>query len=273
MTLVQKIQDSSFERALRRPPRNMAAYDHYARAMALILRLNKDDNLRAQAEARKAIEIDPHYARGHMMLAQAKVYSYWTGWADHGELALREGRESALQAIECDKADFWGYTALAMAELFMKNHERALNVIDDAVRINPNSADARAVRAIILNFCGNPEEALGEALLAIRHNPYHPYWYLMGPGRALFMLERYEEAIPYLEKLGNAGEDLPTWRTLLAATYMALERQSEAIEQVNIAMSLVPDLSISSVLSLVPIKDTEVVNRLTTLMRKAGLPD
>ena len=66
-TLLQKIQDSSFERALRRPPKNMAAYDHYARAMALVLRLNKDDNLRAQQEAQKAIEIDPHYAKGHMM--------------------------------------------------------------------------------------------------------------------------------------------------------------------------------------------------------------
>jgi tetratricopeptide (TPR) repeat protein len=83
----------------------------------------------------------------------------------------------------------------------LKHHDRALSVVNDAVKLSPNSADARAIRAVILNFTGDPEEALEEALLAIRHNPSHPYWYLIGPGRALFMQERYQEAIPYLEKL------------------------------------------------------------------------
>jgi cytochrome c-type biogenesis protein CcmH/NrfG len=101
-TLVQKITASSFERALRRPPKNMAAYDHYARGMAMVLRLNKEDNLGAQEEAKKAIELDPNYARGHMLLAQARIYDYWTGWSEDRELALREGREAAMKAIECD---------------------------------------------------------------------------------------------------------------------------------------------------------------------------
>ena len=272
-SLVQKIQDNAFDRALRRPTQNMAAYDHCARAMAFILRLNKTDNQRALQEAEKAIELDPLYAKGHMMWAQARIYSYWTGWSEEGALALEEGREAALKAIECDKNDFWGYTALTMAELFSSNHERALNVIDDAIRLNPNSADARAVRAIILNFYGNPEEALEESMLAIRHNPSHPHWYLMGPGRALFMLERYREAVPYLEKLGDAGEDISTWRTLLAATYMALERDAEAREQIGRALELKPDLSVSGVLSLIPIRDPEVVERLSRFMRDAGLPE
>lgn len=272
-TLVQKIQDSSFERALRRPPQNMAAYDHYARGMALILHLNKADNLRAQQEAKKAIELDPHYARGHMILAQARIYDYWTGWSKDRDLALREGREAALKAIDCDKTDFWGYTALSMAELFSKNHDRALNVINDAVKLSPNNADTRAVRAVILNFAGDPEEALNEALLAMRHNPNHPYWYLIGPGRALFMLERYQEAIPYLEKLVNAGEDIATWRSLLAATYMALGREAEAKEEVARVMDLMPDLNTTAILSLIPMKDQEVAKRYAKFLGEAGLPD
>ena len=272
-TLVQKIHDSSFERALRRPPKNMAAYDHYARAMALILQLNKEDNFRAQQEAKKAIELDPHYARGHMILAQARIYDYWAGWAEDRELALHEGREAALKAIDCDKTDFWGYTALSMAELFSNNHDRALNVINDAVKLSPNNADARAVRAVILNFAGDPEEALEEALLAMRHNPNHPNWYLIGPGRALFMLERYQEAVPYLEKLVNAGDEIAAWRSLLAATYMALGREAEAKAEVTSALELMPDLSITSILLLIPMKDQEVAKRYAKLLGEAGLPD
>lgn len=272
-TLIQKIATSSLERALRRPPKNMVAYDHYLRGMALIMRLNKGDNLLAQQEAKKAVELDPTYARGHMAFAWARIYDYLTGWSEDRNLALREGRASALKAIDCDNTDFWGYTALAMAELFSNNHDRALNVIDDAIRLCPNSADARAIRAIVLNFVGDPEQGLQEAFLAIRHNPNHPYWYEIGPGRALFMLKRYQEAIPYLERLVNAGENIATWRTLLAATYMALGREAEANTEVTRAVELMPNLSITEVLALIPMRDNEVTERYAKLLSEAGLPD
>jgi len=272
-TLVQKLQNRSFERALRRPPQDMAAYDHYARGMALILNLSKEENQYAQQEARKAIELDPHYARAYMLLAQARLYDFWTGWSEDRDLALREGREAALKAIDCDRTDFWGYTALSMAELFSKNHDRALDVANDAVKLSPNNADARAVRAVILNFAGDPEEALQEAFLAIRHNPNHPYWYLIAPGRALFMMERYQEAIPYLEKLVNAGDDIATWRSLLAATYMALGREEEARAEVTRSIELMPDISITAIMSMIPMKDENVVKCYAKFLSKAGMPE
>jgi len=272
-TLVQKIHGESFNRALRRPPQNMLAYDHYVRGMALILRLNKDDNLQAQQEAKKAIELDPNYARGHMVMSWALLYDYFTGWSEDGELALSRAHESALKSIECDKDDFFGYSALSFADLFLNNHERALDSIDGAIRLSPNNADARAMRAIILNHTGNPEEALQEVSLAIRHNPSHPNWYLIGPGRALFMLERYQEALPYLERLVNAGDDIPTWRTLLAATYMALGRDAEAKAEVSKAIEIMPNLSITEILSIISMKDNEVTERYAKLLSRAGLPD
>ena len=268
-TLIRKIQDSLFERALRQPTQDMAAYDHYLRGMARIFHLKKEDNVQTQQEARKAIALDPRFARGHMVLAQARIYDYWTGCEDR-DLALREGREAALKAIACDREDFWGYAALSLVELFSKNHELALSTIDDAVRLSPNSADARSIRAIILNFVGNPEEALQEASLAIRHNPNHPCWYLIGPGFALFIMERYQEAVPYLEKLVNAGEDIVVWRTLLAATYMALGRDAEAKTEVTRAMELMPNPGSSAILSLIPIKDNEVAERYAKLLGAAG---
>lgn len=269
-TLIRKIQDSLFERALHQPTQEMAAYDHYLRGMARIFHLKKEDNVQTQQDARKAIELDPRFARGHMVLAQSRIYDYWTGWAEDRDLALREGREAALKAIECDREDFWGYTALSLAELFAKNYELALSTVDDAVRLSPNSADARTVRAIILNFVGNPEEALQEASLAIRHNPNHPDWYLIGPGCALFMMERYQEAVPYLEKLVSTGEDIVVWRTLLAATYMALGREAEAKTEVTRAMERMPNPDSTAILSLIPMKDNEVAERYAQLLSAAG---
>jgi len=272
-TLIRKIYGSSFDRAIRRPPQNMIAYDHYLYGMALVLRLNKNNNLLAQQEALKTIELDPNYARGHMLLSWTHLYGYFSGWFEDSGLALSLGHEAALKSIECDRNDFLGYSALGFAELFLKNHERALHAIDEAVRLSPNNADARAMRAMILNFTGDPEQALQEASLAIRHNPSHPDWYLIGPGRALFILERYQEALPYLEKLVNAGDDIPTWRALLGATYMALARETEAKAEISKAVEIEPDLSITSILSVTPFKDSQVSGHYASLLSKAGLPD
>jgi adenylate cyclase len=272
-TLIQKIQSSSFDRALRRPPQNMIAYDHYVHGMALVLRLNKNDNLLAQQEALKAIELDPNYAKGHGLLSWTHLYGYFSGWFEDRGLALRLGHEAALKSIECDRNDFFSYSALGFAELFLKNHERALNAIDEAVRLSPNNADARAMRAIILNFTGNAEQALQEADLAMRHNPSHPDWYLIGPGRALFILERYQEALPYLERLVNAGDNIPTWRAQLGATYMVLGREAEAKAEISKAVELEPNLNITGILSITPFKDSQVSERYANLLSKAGLPD
>jgi adenylate cyclase len=217
--------------------------------------------------------LDPNYARGHMLLSWTHLYGFFSGWFEDRGLALSLGHEAALKSIECDKYDFFGYSALGFAELFLKNHERALNAVDGAVRLSPNNADARAMRAIILNYAGNPEEALREVTLAIRHNPSHPDWYLIGPGRALFMLERYQEALPYLERLVNAGDDIPTWRAQLAATYMALGRELEAKGEINRAIEFMPNLSITEILSVTPFKDNQVAERYAKLLSKAGLPD
>lgn len=272
-TLIQKIHGSTFDRAIRQPPQNMMAYDHYVYGMALILRLNKSDFLVAQQEASKVIELDPNYARGHILLAWTHIYSYFSGWSEDGGLALRQGHEAALKSIECDKNDFLGYSALGFAELFLKNHDRALNAIDIAVRLCPNNADARAMRASILNFTGDPEQALLEASLAIRHNPNHPDWYLIGPGRALFILERYQETLLYLERLVDATDDIPTWKAQLGATYMALGRETEARAEISNAMEIEPDLSITWLLSVTPFKDSQVIERYASLLSKAGLPD
>ena len=87
------------------------------------------------------------------------------------------------------------------------------------------------------------------------------------------MLERYQEAIPYLEKLVNAGEDIATWRALLAATYTALGRETEGKKEMARAIELMPDLSITAIQSLIPMKDQKVADRYARFLREAGLPD
>jgi adenylate cyclase len=207
-TLLQKVRESGMDNAMSRAPKDMNAYDHMLRAFGLVLRFNRANNEEAIREAEAALDLDPSYARAHMVLAWAYLYTVWSAWTDDVEQAIERGYEAAQKAIAADRNDFWGHAALGFAELCLHHHERALSALDRALALNPNSADVRTMRGMVLNFLGRPEEGLKDIELAIRHNPHHPDWYLIGIGRANYMLGRYEEAIPHIERLVAATPEL-----------------------------------------------------------------
>jgi len=272
-TLLQKFRDTETERALRHTPQNIAAYDHYLRAFGLIMKITKKGSEEAIREARKALEIEPDYARAFMAIAWSYTYRVWSGWTDAPEKELALSREAALKAVNYDKDDFWSHGAVAFAELFARNHERALNAINRAVALNPNSADSHAMRGAILNFVGDPVEALEEMKLALRLNPNHPTWYLAGIGRAHYLLGQYEQAIPYIERLVNTGDEVLAWHPLLIASYMAVGREDEARAEVRALLAVSPDVRCENVLAITPFHDEQAAAQYTELLKTAGLPE
>ena len=272
-TLLQKVRDSGIASALRQAPKDMDAYDHMLRAFGLLLRYNKEDNLAAQCEAQAALDMDPDYARAHMVLAWAYLYTVWSAWTDDIEQAIQLGYEAAQKAVTADRNDFWGHAALGFAELCMHRHERALSALDHALTLNPNSADVHTMRGQVLNYLGRPEEGLQEIDLAIRHNPHHPDWYLIGIGRAYYMLGRYEEAMPHVERLVTAAPELAIGRLLLVAVYAASGRLDAARAEVSAYLKINPALTIGQVRRIVPFAKEGDLERYLDLLRRAGLPE
>jgi len=224
-------------------------------------------------EAHRALEIDPEYARAHMILAWAYAYRTLAGWTDDPQTEIGLSREAALKAVILDKNDFWGHAALSFAELHGRNHDRSLNAINRAVALNPNSADSHALRGVVLNFVGDPEEALDDMKLAVRLNPNHPAWYFVGLGRAYYELGKFEQAIPYLESLVDAGGDILSWRALLIASYMAAGRTDQARAEVSSLLAARPGARCAKVLAVTPYRGEEAAARYMELLKSAGLPN
>jgi adenylate cyclase len=271
--LVQKVRDTGIEGVLRRAPKDMNAYDHMLRGFGLLLRFNRANNEEAIREAQAALDLDPDYARAYNLLAWAHLYSVWSAWADDIEQALERGYEAAQKAVAADRNDFFCYGALGFAELCMHRNDHALAALDRAVALNPNSADVHALRGVALNYVGRPEDGLREVELAIRHNPYHPDWYLLGAGRAYYFLGRYEDAIHALERVKTALPELTTGRLMLAATYVAADRQAQAEAEVASILEDNPTVTLAYVRAMVPFQKEEDMERYLGLLRQAGLPE
>ncbi len=155
----------------------------------------------------------------------------------------------------------------------MHRHERALSALDRALALNPNSADVLTMRGMVLNFLGRPAEGLQDIETAIRHNPHHPDWYLIAIGRSYYMLGRYEDAIPHVERLVEATPELAIGRLMLVAVYAASGRLDAARAEVSAYLKINPTLTIVQVRKIVPFQNQEDLERYLDLLRQAGLPE
>jgi adenylate cyclase len=65
----------------RKPPANLTAYDYYIEGQELHFKLKKDDVAKAEGLLKKAIELDPQFARAYYGLAHVYNTQAWWGWA------------------------------------------------------------------------------------------------------------------------------------------------------------------------------------------------
>jgi TolB-like protein/Tfp pilus assembly protein PilF len=274
-TLLKKLVDIGFEQAARKKRADLDAYGHVSRAFGLISRLTRADIKAAVDAAEAALAIDPFYARAHTALAHAYLHRALLGQADDAKEELEKARVEALKAIEADRNDYWGYGVLGGAELWMGHHERAQSALERAVALGPNSADMRALEALMLNFVGRPEEGLADIKLAVRLNPNHPDWYMAIWARSLYLLGRHAEAVAALQRLvGSRTEALPIPSLLLIiANYAAIGRLNEARDFVPALLQISPNFTLAHVPKFAPFRKKESLGRFLDLLRQAGLPE
>lgn len=109
-------------------------YSHYALAITSVFASKFDQAIRA---AEKAIELSPGFALGHLVLGMARLYS--------GDAARAVGHlERGLGLNPHDPQNFVWHNTLAMALLFQRKLDRAVQQATDAVKLRPNWSPAIA---------------------------------------------------------------------------------------------------------------------------------
>ncbi len=272
-TLLTKLMSVGLEQSVRQKPTDMDAYSHSLRAFGLMYRLTRADIDAAEDSAKMALAADPRYARGHVAMAWAHIHRVFMGQQADPLGRLKQARAEAQKAIETDRNDYWSFGALGGAELWLGNHDRALTALERAVALGPNSADMRALYAVVMNFLDRPEEGLVNIELAVRLNPHHPDWYLLPWSRSLYLLGRHGETLPLLRRLIDSGvETLPGYLQIIA-NYSALGLVEEARQVVPALMEVSPSFSLTHVPRYTPFKNPQDLNRFVGLLREAGLPE
>ena len=198
-----RLRQSEIERAVRKPTESLDAYDLYLRALALFNAFTTDALAEAVGLMRRALTIDPGYAPAAGLAAWCILLAIVQGWLgpDRSEEAVRLARR-ALDTGRDDPDCLWMAAFTLM--LVDGEHATAASIVDRALSLNPNSAQAWVTCGWIHAFSGRASPGVEAFERAIRLSPRDPLAFIFRGGLAfaLMVAGRYEEG------LANACEGL-----------------------------------------------------------------
>ena len=193
-TLVGRVQSSDVERARRKPPSSLDAYECVLNGNALPW-----DEPEGAAEAtrlfEKAIEIDPGYGMAYALLASMRA-AKWREDRDDSSALLDEAYALAKRAVELDDSESTCHSLLAQVCLQRRAYEMALQHVKRSVEINPTNQWNQADMGLILMYVGQSQDALAWYTRARQIDPYFdPPWYWRQLGQTYMTLGRYQDAV------------------------------------------------------------------------------
>ncbi len=267
-TLVGRLSAAATQRAQRKPPASLAAYELVLRGDALpVYRPGATEE--ARALFRQAIALDPTYARAYSLLANLEI----TGWYrdfDAPLSMLDAAFELAQTSVALDPNDPSSHTAVARIHQARGAYHLAEHHYRKALELNPNSAVLMAGFGDLHITLGEPLKALDYFRQARALDPFFdPTWLWPITGIAHFMARQYEEAIAALER----ATEPPYWvHVYLAASHAMLEHAEPARHHAAETMRLKPDFSIGRSMARQPLRLAADRDHLAEALRKAELP-
>jgi adenylate cyclase len=199
-SLSNRLEAADAEHAKHKATSNMSAYDYLLQGREHWHRLTREDISAARSMYRKAVDLDPQYARAHTLLAATHIWDKFMGWSVSSE-GLREARTFAEKALALDERDGSSHAMLGFVCFFDARDDKAEAHFERALSLNPNDADVAAFWSDVLVYLGRTEEALSFISRAKQLNPFPPDWYHWFFALVLFSARRYEDAIRAIDQI------------------------------------------------------------------------
>jgi adenylate cyclase len=219
--ILPTMERSERERAARKPPDSLDAWECYHRGLWHFSKMEAEENTRAIGFFERGVELDPGFAAAHAALSLAAVVQAVTfrPQAERQTLLPRTG-EQARRAIAADPTTALGHCSLARVLMNTGRHEEAMTEADLAVSLDPNSALAHYCQGHARAFGGRPHESILPLEAAMRLSPFDPFtpFFLHTLGRAHYWMGDYPAAVATTRQLCRSFPNFQNpYRTLIAA--------------------------------------------------------
>jgi adenylate cyclase len=229
------LAEAEQQRALRKPPERLDAWEAYQRGLWHFYKYGPEDNKIAQTFFRQAIALDPKFAPGHYGYAFALQWDIWHySGRPFGEV---QGipRDEALLAVALDDKDAMSHAILAHIRMWGSQWEAAIAEARTAHALNPNSAFVISMLGCVLSFGGYRAEALERLRQAMRASPHDPltWLWIQWIASTQFYARDFAAALDTLRELNRLRPGTATAYHGIAASLAYLGRPEEARETLD----------------------------------------
>src|SRR5215831_14865693 len=196
-----------------------------------------------------AIQLDPDFASAYGAAASCYAEAKGYGWIACTANEIAEVSRLAQRAVEAGKDDAIAIAASGWALAFVaRDLQAAAAMIDSALMLNSNLAEAWIYGGWVKIWLGEPEAAIERFARAMRLNPLGPRRGQMrsGTAHAHFFLGHYDEAVSWAAMALQDNPDFQTGLRISAASTAIAERPEQAQRSVVRLRQLNPSLRVSN---------------------------
>ena len=272
------LEKAEIERAKRKPTESLDAYTLYLRGLARFYQFtSRQANEEALRLFNSAIELDPDFASAYGRAALCYLRAKVNGWISVTANEIAEVKRLAQRAVELGKDDAVTLTASGWALTYgVRDLEVAAALIDRALGLNSNLAEAWYYGGWMKNYLGEPKLAIERFARAMRLSPLDPWVTRMRSGTAAahFFLGRYDEAASWAAMSLQDNPDYQPGLRIAAASNAMAGRLEQAHRAVARLRELYPALRVSTLKDVLgPFRRAEDLLRYEEGLRQAGLPE
>ena len=268
------VRKRELQRSLRKNALSVTGYDLCLRALSRLYEREPAGLIAAEALLRQASALDPEDPRPYSYLSYVFVLRLARGWARDEHAERLAAYEAARRAVMLDGSDAVALSIYAQLHGYLrKDHETALEMLDEAVAISPSCALGWSFGSLTAGILGDTATALSRAQRAVRLAPIGPEagpWHEHALSQAHYLAEEYEQAIEWGRIAAKHGGQSSNLRCLIAAL-VAVGRVAEARAVAARLLESSPHFSCATFRAYTPLRGA-VADVFTDRLLAAGLP-
>ena len=264
------------EAAVRRPPVNLGAWDCYQRGLWHLWGFTRPGFAEGDAMFRRAIDLDPGFARAHGALAYVTLQSLVLRDPGERPALLRDALRYGLAAVALDDQDSMNFCVVGRVLCFQHEYDDAIDYLEQAIRINPSFAQAYFALGFTLIVSGRADDSVSYLERAIELSPRDPHLASFHAIRALahFSLGELGTAESFARKAARIPNANHGPFAILVSLLGQTDRTEETCRAVDGLFERYPGYTVATARSdFFFCGDNELVERYLEGLRRAGVPE
>jgi len=249
------------------------ARECFYRGTSHLYEQTREDIAKARDFFERLYEVQPDSVVGPGIVAVTHFMDVFAGWSTSPARSAQKAVEWAEKAMEYEDNNGLGHVVLGYFRLLEERHDEAVDICTEGVRLRCSCPLAHGILGMVLNYCGNTDEAIREIRQALQLEKVYPVWMLS------VLAVAYRDGGDVSRSISAAKESLrldDKTRDALLVLCSDYQLAGEHEEARRIAQHLTQrarDFTLSAYSASQPYKDRATLERVVGALRAAGLPE